>query len=174
MEKHCRSDPIRWVPVMNWSKIKFLEMVVAVLLPLAPISARADNEVLTFRQNASGQVEAVVSGLITNQCGFRFLPATSIAIGASTIAIASPDVAPLPCSTPIVPPQPYEVVAGLGGLVAPSYAVTWTQGTVVLAAQLTPAALSPPAIPTLGLPGLVLMALALAVAAGARVSKGRG
>jgi hypothetical protein len=129
-----------------------------IALSLLSQSAVADSESLSFRLTSSGQVEAVVSGLRTNQCGFVFLPATSIAIVGNSISITSPNPPPPPCDMPIVPPQPYEVVANLGVLTEASYSVTWTKG-VVLSAQLVLASLGPQAVPALNTHGLVLIAM---------------
>ena len=134
-------------------------LTIAVSLLSTP--AMADSESLSFRRTPSGEIEAVVSGLLTNECGFRFLAPTSVTIVGGSIAIVSPNIPPLPCFTPIVPPRPYEIVANLGLLPASSYAVTWTQGPTVLSAQLSPADLAPVAVPTLGQYALILTALAL-------------
>ena len=128
---------------------------------LLSLSAKADSESLHFRLNASAEIEAVVVGLLTNECGFRFLPATSITIVGGSISIDSPNVAPPPCFMPIVPPRPYEVIANLGVLPASSYSVTWTQGPSVLSAPLIPARLSATAVPVpiFGPFGLLLTAI---------------
>lgn len=141
----------------------------SVALAVLSRCAMADGESLSFRLTPSGEVEAVVSGLRTNHCGFTFVPATSTAIVGSSISI---NVPPPPCNMPIVPPQPYEVVANLGVLAGASYTVTWTQG-VVLSAQLVPAWLLPRAIPALGTYGLMLTAVLIALL-GAGMANRRG
>jgi len=129
---------------------------------LAVLPASADSEVLSFRLTSTGEVEAVVSGLLSNECGYRFnASAPSVTVTATTIAIVTPDIPPPPCFTPIVPPRPYEVAVNLGILPSPRYSATWTQGPFVLTALLTTAALAPRAVPTLG--GSALFGMALLV-----------
>ena len=96
-------------------------------LVLLPLPAIAANEVLYFRLNPAGEVEAVVAGVLDDLCGaYRFLPPSSITVSGTTIAIVSPHVIPPPCSLP-VPPFGYEVIANLGVLTAPVYSVSWTR-----------------------------------------------
>ncbi len=150
--------------------IKRIAAAFSIALSLLSQYAMADSESLFFRQNPSGEIEAVVSGLRTNLCGFVFVPPTSIAIVGSSISIVSPNVPPPPCFIPITPPQPYEVVANLGVLSGASYSVTWTQG-VVLSAQLFPAALAARAVPTIGPYGLLLTAVLIGLLGAGMVNR---
>src|SRR5215472_10168570 len=41
------------------------------LLLLLPLRALADSESMSFRVNINGDVEAVIAGVLSNECGFR-------------------------------------------------------------------------------------------------------
>lgn len=148
--------------------------LLTVALSLLSQSTMADNETLSFRRNSAGEIQAVVAGVLTNECGVRFGPPTSITIARDTITIISSYPPPPPCVVPIVPPRPYEAVANLGVLAGPSYSVTWTgPGLVVLSAQLSPASLIPTQVPTLGPYALTLMALCIGLAGVVMTSRHR-
>jgi hypothetical protein len=133
-----------------------------IVLTIAAQPARALNESLFFRLTSSGEVEAVVAGDNAGGCAARFLPPTSIAIIGNVVTIVSPDLPLNPCVPPGPPYPRFEVVANLGTLTAPLYIVTWSQGPSVLTAALSPAALAPQSVPTLGAGSLLATALLLA------------
>lgn len=99
---------------------------VLLLATCLPISAFAYDETLTFRLNAQGEVEAVIDGR-THRGGCdeisRFTPPMSTTIDGNTVLIQSPALAP--CSIPLLPTEPYQVVANLGHLSGETYQVTW-------------------------------------------------
>jgi hypothetical protein len=140
---------------------RFLFVIFAAIsLDLLSTSARANNEVLSFRLNFSGEVEAVLTG-VGGVCGtFTIGPPTSVTITGTSISIVSPPPTPLLCPTPIgsPPPPPYSVVANLGILTGATYTVTWSPAATAI---LTPASLVPAPIPTLGSYALVLMAVTI-------------
>lgn len=131
-------------------------------LLIAAQPAFALNESLYFRLAPSGTVEAVVTGDDAGSCAFRFLPPTSVVITGNSVAIVAPLFPLNPCIPPGPPFSRYEVVANLGALTGAVYNVTWSQGLFILSAMLTPSALSPQGIPTLGTE--LLFATALLVA----------
>jgi len=126
-------------------------------------------EVVTFRVNASGQIEVVVAGL--TGCGqTRVWPADSVEIGTNTISINSVvGGSGGGCPAPPPPSTPYEVVTILGVLPPQTYTVNWSTSAspsgpraIVLSATLTVPALVPSAIPTLS--GYALLTLGLLLA----------
>ena len=119
-------------------------------LSLAGQPAFALNEFLYFRLTPSGAIEAVVTGDDAGGCAFRFLTPTRVDITSNSVTIVSPLFPLNPCIPPGPPYPRYEVVANLGALQAPVYNVTWRQGPDILSAMLTPSALLPQGIPTLG------------------------
>ena len=134
----------------------------AISLDFLSTSTSANNEVLSFRLNSSGQVEAVLTG-VGGVCGtFTIGPPTSVTITGTSISIVSPPPFPLLCPIPIgsPPPPPYSVVANLGILTGATYTVTWGDPAPAWSAILTLANLPAP-IPTLGIHALVLMALTI-------------
>jgi hypothetical protein len=131
--------------------------------------AWASNEILFFRLNNSGQVEAVVSGDFVLGCsGSPLPPPTSVTISGNSIVIVSPPPTPfgIPCLFPPPPATLYQVVANLGVLTGPSYNVTWG----ALSAVLVPASLTAVGIPTMNAYVLALMAV-LIVATGMRFTR---
>jgi len=140
---------------------RFLFVIYAAIsLDLLSTSTSANNEVLSFRLNISGEVEAVLTG-VGGVCGsYTIGSPTSITITGTSISIVSPPPFPLLCpGSP--PPPPYSVVANLGILTGATYTVTWSAPTPAWSAILTLASLVPNPIPTLGIHALVLMALTI-------------
>lgn len=100
------------------------------LLLLLPASAFASDEVLSFRFNVQGQVEAVVTGL-TDTCKTgaesRYTAVTSITIKGNAIQINSKNANAF-CTNRASPPISYSVSANLGHLDEITYQVTGTLG----------------------------------------------
>ena len=122
----------------------------------------AFNESMTFRLAATGEVEAVISGLSDGpMCQLEFDPPSSVVVSGTNIAITSPYV-PTLCFLPL-PTTPYQVVASLGALTPATYQVTWTEGPLVLTGQLTTSVLGPSAIPALSRSTLMFIAILVAL-----------
>jgi hypothetical protein len=147
---------------------KFVATCALLLLACISTSAFAFNETLTFRLNAQGQVEAVITGLTRGGgCdglgqNHPFDPASSITIVVNNILIASPVVG-VTCSIPFNPLQ-YQQVANLGQLTGATYQVTWNEGTPPihsLSATLNMSDLYPGATPALSWWMTILLMLSL-------------
>jgi hypothetical protein len=111
----------------------FVATLVLLLLACISTSAFAFNEALTFRLNAQGQVEAVVTGLTggfgcEGQVGSVFDPPTSVTVTGNSILIVSQAIIYGGCTIPRSPPLTYSQVANLGNLTGIAYQVTWNEG----------------------------------------------
>ena len=76
----------------------------------------------------SGLVQSVVSGLRVDRCAPQVVQPTSISVAAGQVSVEGPFLTWPPCVLPIVPPQPYSVVAEVGMLPPGEYSLSWTQG----------------------------------------------
>lgn len=140
-----------------------IALVVGLMSAFAP--AHALDESLSFRPSPIGGIEAVVSGRSDGPgCEVEFLPPSSIEVDGTSISIASP-YDDRGCFLPMAP-VPYEVVAELGVLAAPSYDVTWTQNSLELHGTLVPGSLAGGivALPMLSPAALIVLGLLLWVA----------
>jgi hypothetical protein len=120
-------------------------VLILLFLFLAP-RAVADQESLSFRYAASGEIEAVISGVTSIDlfCQSEVLKPFQIDIQADQINIQSL-ITITPCSIPIATrTRKYQVVANLGQLPGRSYRVQWSFPTQTLSAQLDPAGLATP------------------------------
>ena len=108
-------------------KSTFCIAAVALLFSFSPNAAAVDEQ-LSVRFAGGGQVQAVVAGWIDNLCGAVIFPPQEITRTGMHILVESPDIIPLPCDIPIVPPEPYEVTADPGVLEPGNYTMTWRQG----------------------------------------------
>ena len=113
---------------------KNLVTAAAVLLASCiPASAFAFDETLTFRLNAQGEVEAVVTGLTRGfgcngqGANVEFDPPSSITMAGNGIVVVSAYKGGL-CSIPKEPPWTYQQVANLGHLEGSTYQVVWNEG----------------------------------------------
>ncbi len=110
-----------------------IALVVGLMSAFAP--AHALDEALSFRRSPLGGFEAVVSGRSDGPgCELEFLPPASVQVDGTSISITSP-FDDRGCFLPMAP-VPYQVVAELGVLAAPSYDVTWTQNSLQLSGTL--------------------------------------
>jgi hypothetical protein len=112
---------------------KFVATFVLLLLACISSSAFASSETLTFRLNALGEVEAVITGL-THGLGCdglgedkSFDPSSVITITTDTVLIVSPAI-PYGCFIPIQPPLTYQQIANLGHLSGAIYQIIWNEG----------------------------------------------
>lgn len=144
-------------------------LFLALLLLNASIAV---GHVLSFRSDAAGRYSAVYSDT-TDLCGFGFGGETSVAVGASTIAINTVEsghvqgCAPTPSAF-----QPYQLVVPIGPLAPGTYSVAWTVSgdTNGPRAQFIAANLlvAPPALPIPALShGMIAMMLILMFVSGA-------
>jgi hypothetical protein len=159
-----------------------LTRCIAILMFMSASSnALASGETLTFRLDALGRVEAVISGLtgFCNQPPFH--SADSIVITGTIISINS-ILGGSGGGCPVGTPQgvPYQVVATLGHLALQTYTVVWTTSfdatgtrTVFLSSSLVVGALNPVQdIPTMSA-WTVAILLVLLLTAGAYLTRQR-
>lgn len=109
---------------------KFVAACAVLLAICLPLSALAFDEVLTFRFNAHGEVEAIVEGTTTGcepPSGLPFYSPKSITVTSSAILIMSPLSGG--CFIPVTA-RAYQAVANLGHLTGETYQVTWQIGLV--------------------------------------------
>jgi hypothetical protein len=121
----------RHMPENPMSAQKFVATCVMLLLACVSSSAFAFSETLTFRLNAQGQVEAVITGLTgglgcEGSVGSIFDPPTSVTVTGNSILIVSVPIAHI-CTIPRNP-FTYSQVANLGNLTGIAYQVTWNEG----------------------------------------------
>jgi hypothetical protein len=131
------------------------------LLPaiMASPNVLADFETLSVRSDSQGNWQAVISGLLTNACGFQFYPPNSIVKTDSSFVITSTNAFPQ-CYVPWIPPVPYETVAPLGRLPIGNYFVLWTVGGF---GKSTSFSVLPTPVPTLSRLSLMLTIVVLAI-----------
>ncbi|MFT3792605.1 MAG: hypothetical protein QM741_16410 [Rudaea sp.] len=98
-----------------------------------PTAVFAFDETLTFRLNAQGEIEAIVTGLTRGfgcngqGASVEFDPPSSIAVSGNEILIVSVYKGGL-CSIPR-DPQVYQQVANLGYLEGSTYHIVWNEGS---------------------------------------------
>lgn len=107
-------------------KTKLTAFLILFSAALSQYALGAD-EVLSDRVGVDGQVEAVVSGVLNDECAPRVNSPESVTSTGTEFSVVSSDKPLPPCVIPLDPPQPYEVVADLGVLEPGSYSVSWVQ-----------------------------------------------